>query len=140
MKSILIGLALLLSTTLSHAYRLEVIRVIDGDTIQVSTPIVGVPELGKTISIRLIGIDTPESTFRAKCDKERVAGTAAKKFLVELVKPGSIVEVMVIGWDKYGGRILGTASVNGIDISKLMIAKGHARRYSGETKSNWCTE
>jgi len=67
MKKLLTTISILLIATSSYAQTYTVERVIDGDTIVVTTP------EGKSEEVHLIGIDAPESqpNAKAKSDAER---------------------------------------------------------------------
>ena len=72
-----------------YEYRCTVVKIIDGDTVDVDI------DLGFGIwmhkeRIRLLGIDTPESRTRDK--EEKKYGLAAKKYLTEMLNDeGGIV-------------------------------------------------
>ena len=63
MKKLIATISILLIATAAFAETYTVERVIDGDTIVVTTP------EGKSEKVRLIGIDTPESKPNAKAKK-----------------------------------------------------------------------
>jgi micrococcal nuclease len=67
-----------------YEYKCEVIRVVDGDTIDVIIDC-GFSILHK-IRVRLYGIDTPESRTRDK--DEKVRGKMAAKFLQSSIDDG----------------------------------------------------
>ncbi len=126
------------STVYATDMVLPVRGVVDGDTIQT---VLELPCPLCYASIRILGIDTPESNFLAKCSAEQVKGTAAKEFLKEYVGDATTMIVRNIKWDKYGGRINANVDINGVDIGKLMIEKGYARPYRGiGPKSDWCVD
>lgn len=81
------------------------------------------------------GIDAPE--IRAKCDAERYAAVAARDYLEALLR-GSAVRICDPTWDKYGGRVLATVTVDGALVAETMIAAGHARPYDGGRRQGWC--
>jgi endonuclease YncB( thermonuclease family) len=128
----------IIMTGAAGAESVTVSRVLDGDTFVIDTPCS--PLLpGKNLSIRIAGIDTPESsrTF-AKCEKEVAAGLAAKVFMRSLLPPGSSVALTVVGPDKYSCRIVADAAIDGKDLATAMLEAGHARPYDGGRKSSWC--
>ena len=106
--------------------RADQVRVIDGDTIAI----------GDT-TYRLMGYDTPETTF-AKCDEERQLGDRATRRLAELIESARGIELDV-RWkaDKYD-RKLARAYIFGQDVAYTMIAEGLARPYSGGKRGSWC--
>lgn len=121
----------------ANPYDYKVLRVLDGDTVVVEAPWIPI-ELKQEISIRILGIDTPEKGGRAQCPKEAKLGEEATAFAKETIKPGQIVQVNLIQWDKFGGRVNGTIFVNGEDFAQMQIDKGFARPYQGEKKKSWC--
>ena len=131
-------LSFLLLTTPVHAY--EVIRVIDGDTVEIVADFLPDP-LPKKLSVRIYTIDTPEKGFRAKCKAEDELAQKASKFTSSLVlDPKNKIDVQLFEWDKYGGRVLGEILVNGLPLSMLLINKGYAVNYDGGKKKSWCGE
>jgi endonuclease YncB( thermonuclease family) len=81
--------------------------------------------------VRLIGIDAPElpghCTPGRRCTPGN--GAASKRVLIGLVRSGPVI-VKPQGYDRYD-RILARVSVNGVDLSCAMVAKGAAvRRYA----------
>ena len=121
----------------SHVYEYKIIRVIDGDTIQFEMP--GLPvELGDKMSLRIFGIDTPEKGFRAKCDSEAKTGQLATDFAQKIVAAAKSKKIILVGWDKFGGRVLGDLVLDGKSFRTLMLEKGYAREYHGDAKLSWC--
>jgi micrococcal nuclease len=116
---------------------LPILGVSDGDTIRT---MVNLPCPLCHVSIRILGIDTPETNFLAKCKKEFEHGTDAKNFLIQYLNGKSVMFVKDVKWDKYGGRINGIVEVDGVNIADLLISKGYARPYTGKgQKSDWCS-
>lgn len=124
--------------TSASAETATVSRVLDGDTIVIDYPCsLLLPD--RKMSVRIAGIDTPESRANgAKCDAELRAGLDAKSAMKALVRPGSVVELTVEGPDKYACRIVASVALDGVDLGAAMIAAGHARPYDGGAKSDWC--
>ena len=119
-------------------YSFPVTRVIDGDTIEIEAPFLPV-ELKQKLSVRVIGIDTPEKGNLAKCDLERKKSSEAKAFVEQTLRNTKDVKVVLKSWDKYGGRVLGDFILDGENLSKKMIDKGFAVEYYGDKKSkDWC--
>ena len=118
-----------------YEYRVkQVLRVVDGDTIDVDI------DLGFDISftsrVRLAGIDTPESRTTDK--REKVLGLEVKQRLKELLSKSSSLVIKTEKPDsteKYG-RILGWLFIDGAEksINEGLIADGYAWGYMGETK------
>jgi len=71
-----------------YKYKGDVIRVIDGDTFDISV------DLGfnttRVERFRLVGIDTPE-TWRPKSDAEKEHGMAATKFVKLLIEDEEVI-------------------------------------------------
>lgn len=139
-------LALLLLPTLAFAeakkpegvvYDLKIIRVIDGDTVEFEAPFL-VDPLPKKLSIRVWGVDTPEKSFRAKCDKEAAMGAEATQFTKDLVAHAKTTQISIYEWDKFGGRVLGDVIIDGNSLTKMLLDKGYAREYYGDAKKSWC--
>ena len=118
------------SSNLFH-YRSTVVRVVDGDTIDVLI------DLGFDISlkerIRLVGITTPES--RTRDLEEKARGLAAKDFVVEwLLNEVDNCPVIETTKDKAGkfGRILGRVLTDdGVCLNDILVTEGHAVVYDG---------
>ena len=122
---------------LANPYQVKVLRVIDGDTIEIEATYLPV-ELRQKLSIRVLGIDTPEKAPRAKCLEEAALAQRASLHTKRLVADAKNIEMDIKGWDKYGGRILGTVRIDGVDLSESLISNGFARAYFGEKKQSWC--
>ena len=129
---------LLLSFSIqAETYNWKVIKVVDGDTVKFEAPWVPAP-LKPEISIRVMGVDTPEKAPRSHCDSENALAHKATDFTTMFIKSGKTVQVKPIGWDKYGSRMLGYIIVDGEDLSSQLIKNGFAREYHGEKKQSWC--
>jgi micrococcal nuclease len=120
--------------TLQGPIPAEVLRVVDGDTLEVEARIwLG---QGVQVSVRLRGIDTPE--LKGKCEAEREAAAKAKARLTQLVGDGE-VKLAEVGYDKFGGRVLARVSDSkGRDLAQALIADGLARAYDGKSRRAWC--
>lgn len=120
-------------------YEWKVLRIIDGDTVEIEAPYLP-PPLEPKLSIRVYGVDTPEKGWRGQCDKEKALGAAATKFTTGLVQNADMVMVQIREWDKFGGRVLGDLIVDGQSLTALLVDKGYARPYFGDKKQSWCEE
>ena len=127
----------LASATYANPYDMKVTKVTDGDTIRVEAPWV-LPELGDSIAIRILGIDTPEKGGRAKCEAEAALGAEATEFAKSVIAVGDVVQVDVLQWDKFGGRINADVYVDGENFAQMQIERGLAVPYDGGTKDSWC--
>lgn len=112
----------------------EVRSIYDGDTFKVS--IAGWPAIiGKSISIRVAGIDTPE--MRGSCEREKQLAREAKKHTVAFLRGGRVVELRNIERDKYF-RIVADVFVDGRNLTQSLLNAGLGYPYGGGTKRKWC--
>jgi len=118
-------------------YDANITRVIDGDTVAFEAAWLPDP-LKKELSIRVFGVDTPEKGHRAQCPKEDVMGKKATEFTKQAVVSAKKRQVVLMDWDKYGGRVLGDVILDGKSLRQGLIANGLAREYYGEAKTSWC--
>jgi endonuclease YncB( thermonuclease family) len=118
-------------------YDAVITRVIDGDTVAFQADFLPAP-LKKELSIRVYGVDTPEKGFRAACTSEAQRGEAASAFTKQAVAASTKRQVVLMDWDKYGGRVLGDVILNGQSLRVMLIQNGFAREYYGEAKTSWC--
>lgn len=118
-------------------YDVNLTRVIDGDTVAFQANWLPDP-LKKELSIRVFGVDTPEKSFRAKCPAEAQRGEAATAFTKKLILESQKRQIVLMDWDKYGGRVLGDVLLDGKSLRLQLIANGFAREYYGEAKTSWC--
>jgi len=119
-----------------YEYRVKVVRVVDGDTVDVDIDL-GFGVWLKDERVRIMGIDTPESRTRDKVEK--VFGLAAKNKLKSLLGKTSILKTQVNknGEDMKGkfGRILGDfVTEDGKMATDVMIEAGHCVAYFGGSK------
>jgi endonuclease YncB( thermonuclease family) len=114
-----------------------VTRVIDGDTVAIAAAWVPDP-MKKEIAVRVYGVDTPEKSFRAKCEKEALKGEEATAFTKTQIDKAKKIEVSYVGWDKYGGRVLGDILLDKKSLRMSLINNGFAREYFGDAKQSWC--
>ena len=120
-----------------NEYDVEVIKVVDGDTVDVNIDL-GFGIWLKDERVRIMGIDTPES--RTSDSIEKVFGLASKARLKELLDHEAI---LITYDDKNGedmkgkfGRILGDFRSGGKTVSEILIEEGHAVEYNGESKDD----
>jgi endonuclease YncB( thermonuclease family) len=118
-------------------YDVVITRVVDGDTVGFEALYLPAP-LKPELRLRVYGVDTPEKGFRAKCDSEAQRGAAATEFTKKLVEKSKRRQVMLMDWDKFGGRVLGDLILDGVSLRQQLIANGFAREYYGEAKQSWC--
>ena len=121
-----------------YTYKADVVKIIDGDTIDVNTHL-GFNVILYKQRIRLMGIDTPESRTRNLEEKER--GLLSKAYVENKCPVGSTIMIESLDRGKFG-RILGNIWEAGQDadpdtsINKRMIADGFAVEYYGGSKDD----
>jgi len=118
-------------------YEWKVLRVIDGDTVEIEAPYLP-PPLAPKLSLRVYGVDTPEKGWRGQCDKERALGQSATDFTQSLINYSQTIMVEIREWDKFGGRVLGDLWIDGKSLTAMLIENGFAREYYGDKKKSWC--
>ena len=112
----------------------KITSIYDGDTFRAD--IKDYPDIvGKRMSIRINGIDTPE--IKAHCEKEKILARAAKKVTVSLLRNAHKIELHNIRRGKYF-RLVADVYVDGKSIAKELINKHFAVPYYGKTKIDWC--
>lgn len=126
-----------------YEYRTKLIRVVDGDTVDVDIDL-GFGVWLKKERVRIMGIDTPESRTRDKVEK--VFGKAASNRLKELLGPNPVLQTKIArdGEDMKGkfGRILGDFMVYDptLDawrpVTSVMSEEGHCVPYYGGSKED----
>ena len=122
-----------------YEYKAIVDRVVDGDTIKCTI------DLGfstwKKVTVRMEGINTPESRTRDK--KEKKLGLAATARLVEILGYNNNKCILrVSGLGKFGRALASVfvdtlspasenSSITEINVNKQLIEEGHAVAYQG---------
>lgn len=143
MKQLLILLLAVPSLVLAQktpqgvTYDAQIVRVNDGDTVVISAPFLPAP-LKPELAVRVFGVDTPEKGFRAQCPSENQRGEAATAFTKKAVASTKKHQVVLYGWDKFGGRVLGDMILDGVSLRQELIRNGFAREYYGDAKQSWC--
>ena len=125
-----------------YEYKCKVLRVVDGDTVDVDIDLGFGVWLHKE-RVRIMGIDTPESRTSDKVEK--VFGLAAKERLISLLGENAILDTQVSkkGEDMKGkfGRILGNfRTLAGEHCADILIEEGHAVEYTGGSKEDTQTQ
>ena len=114
-----------------YRYKVSVVKVVDGDTIDVDIDL-GFGMTYKKQRVRMLGIDTPESRTRDLVEKK--FGKASKKHLKDILEQGGI---QLVSHDKGKfGRILGELFIgdSSYSINQQMIDEHHAVAYTGGNK------
>ena len=110
-----------------YIYKAKVVRVIDGDTIDVDIPMgFGITKTKQRC--RSHGIDTPESRINTKRQPERIRMKVlcGKQVYIESLDGGKL--------DKYGRLLINLYTLEGINISATLIKEGLAIKYDGGRK------
>lgn len=106
----------------------------DGDTCYVIASTL--PEPLQKMSVRILGIDTPE--MRAECAEEKKLALKGREFANKMFRAAEKIEFANLKWDKYGGRVLVDVYLDGKLYKDEIINAGLARPYDGGTKESWC--
>ena len=125
-----------------HEYSCRIVRVVDGDTVDVDIDL-GFDVWLKKQRIRLYGVDTPES--RTREFEEKKYGLAAKAFVEKHLPVGS-TQTLRTKLDDRGkfGRILGefvlTTQWEGKDIpttiNEQLVRQRYGVKYFGQSKDD----
>ncbi|UHA71930.1 thermonuclease family protein [Paenibacillus sp. 481] len=103
-------------------YNAVVERVVDGDTVNLSYPVLG------TTKVRLLSIDTPETNFRGQ--SQGYHAERATSYLKSLLPVGTKIRVAVgaESTDQYG-RLLAHIFKGKLNVNEDLVKKGHAVTY-----------
>jgi micrococcal nuclease len=121
-----------------YEYHAKVINVIDGDTIVVDIDL-GFNVVLSNQSVRLLGVDTPESRTSDKIEK--VFGLASKDYAKEFIencKKQVILRTHKSDDSEKFGRLLGEIiNPNSKEVlNNSLVEEGFAVKYLGENKDN----
>ena len=118
-----------------YTYNIDLLKVVDGDTIDAKI------DLGFNVSIkkrvRFSGVNTPEC--RTKDLEEKAKGLAAKDRVKQLLEGTNKIQLTSHGVGKFG-RCLGEIHIDVVDgketltlesLNELLIKEGHAVEYHG---------
>jgi endonuclease YncB( thermonuclease family) len=113
----------------------RIVRVIDGDTFVVD--IDEFPDLiGKQISIRVNGIDTPE--LRGKCDNEKILAVKAKERVEALLKASDTIMLENLSRGSFF-RIVADVIIDGVSLGEIILNEDLATPYRPGSEPPWCT-
>lgn len=103
-----------------YEYEATVLKVIDGDTLQISIDL-GL-ETFRKITVRIARINAPEISTDA--------GKAAKAYLIGLLGPDEVLTVRTIKdrKEKYGRYLVEVFGSHG-NVNDAMLTAGHAVKY-----------
>ena len=116
-----------------YRYKVEVTRVVDGDTVDVDVDL-GFGMVYKKQRVRMMGIDTPES--RTRNLEEKFYGKASKANLIKILDGK---EIQMVSHDKGKfGRILGELFIGDskYSVNQQQIDEFHAVPYLGQSKDD----
>ena len=118
-----------------YSYKINLLRVVDGDTIDAEI------DLGFDIKvkkrIRFVGINTPES--RTRNLEEKARGLAAKDRVKQLLEGCENINLKSHGVGKFGrclgeiflDRVDGSEKLTLVSLNELLISENHAVEYHG---------
>jgi endonuclease YncB( thermonuclease family) len=112
----------------------QLVRVIDGDTIEVTARI----WLGQNLRtrVRLAGIDAPE--MKGACLREIALAHRARQALADRLEGGPVT-LRDIHYGKYAGRVVAQVfGPAGTDVGAMLLARSLARPYAGRGRADWC--
>ena len=116
-----------------YEYNCKIVRVVDGDTVDVDIDLGFAVWLNKQ-RIRLFGVDTPES--RTRDAEEKKFGILAKNFVKGRLPVGSMQILRTRMDDSRGkfGRILGEFVLEETTLNQLLIVTNNGVPYFGQSK------
>jgi len=128
-------LGLVIGCLNAQSYFGKVVKVTDGDTINVQTQ-------NELLKVRILLIDTPEKYGGSKMEKDsrdtktsqkemRELGTLSSSYAKNFFPVGSDVEVLAHKKDRYG-RTLGVVVKNGVNYSYQIVKDGYSCIYKKE--------
>jgi micrococcal nuclease len=126
----------------SGPYFGEVIRVIDGDTLEAKVELW--PTISATVSVRLKGVDAPELT-RPECAPEALGAKAAKEAMDEVLQPGTRIRLEAVEEDSFSGRVVADAFRQGDErgrtLVELLKRRGAICPWKpGQPDIDWCSD
>ena len=117
-----------------YEYNVKILKVIDGDTVDVDIDLGFGVWLHKE-RVRMMGIDTPES--RTRDLEEKKFGLLSKEYVKSYLQVGNKAKMVCKSYDAKGkfGRILGDFAVYDLSsdserhLTEMMIADGYGVKY-----------
>ena len=111
----------------------QLVSVYDGDTFKVN--IDGWPDIvGKKISIRIYGIDTPE--IRGTSGQVKELALKAKSLSKSRLESAQTITLRNMRRGKYF-RIIADVYVDHVHLGELLIRRGLAKEYHGGKRPKW---
>lgn len=124
----LVALIALLFSTTSFAWTGRVLRVVDGDTIEISYQ-------GNLEKVRLLNVNTPESVHRDKRRNVPIGKVASKYTKKRLAGKSVILELGTPTRGKYG-RLLAYVFIDGVNFNVELVRQGLSPYYIKYGKSD----
>jgi endonuclease YncB( thermonuclease family) len=122
--------------TVAGPVRAHLVRVVDGDTVEVLARIW--PDHFVETLVRLAEIDAPE--LRGRCDEETALAARAKARLAALLA-GNRLQLVDVRYGKYAGRVVARVlTEEGRDVAKVLLNEKLVRSYDGGRRTSWCAE
>jgi micrococcal nuclease len=122
--------------TVTGPVRANLVRVVDGDTVEVLARIW--PDHYVETLVRLADIDAPE--LRGRCAEEIALAERAKARLAALLA-GNRLQLVDVHYGKYAGRVVARVlTEDGRDVAQILLAEKLARPYAGGRRAFWCPE
>ena len=114
----------------------EYIKSRDGDTANFNIPNVH-PLIGKNIGIRVLGVDTPETDGKSKCEKKK--GEEVKKLVHGFLKSAKRIDLENVGRGSFF-RIIADIHFDGKSLTQYLLKNGLAYPYKkGKSpERDWC--
>ena len=119
-------------------FTVDLVRVIDGDTIAATVDLW--PNLEVSTHVRLRSVDTPELRAPAEC--ERLLAHRARTFVLVWIAEHDQVQLWDVGIGKFAGRTVGRllALDSGQFLGDALLEAGHGREYDGGARPPWCED
>jgi endonuclease YncB( thermonuclease family) len=116
--------------------RAHLVRVVDGDTIEVLARIW--PDHYVETLVRLADIDAPE--LRGRCAEEVAQAERAQARLAALLA-GNRLQLVDVRYGKYAGRVVARVlTEDGRDVAQILLAEKLVRPYGGGRRESWCPD
>ena len=142
MKKLLLLLFLIPNlVTGEYLYNYKILRVIDGDTVEIEAPFFPKPIRAK-ISLRIKDIQAPEKRLGKKVKEcEKKLGLKAALFTEKKINEGQkkLIKIEGTRLDSFG-RLLGDIIIDGVSLRDILIENQQARYWKpGDEKIKWCS-
>ncbi len=128
------------TTVFPGPYAAELVKVVDGDTLDMRVAIW--PGLVAEYAVRVRGIDAPE-TYRPGCEEEREAGKRAADAVRLLYAPETEIRLSEVSYDPFYGRVVATVArgteEGWIDLADELAERELAQRWTPDMNDvPWC--